>query len=211
MLTATMALAPDGQPYQLTQLQNAGGMTVTLMDWGATWLSAVLPLKSGERRELLLGCRSPADYQRRGAYLGATVGRYANRIANASLPIDGKSHALIANQGAHQLHGGPDGFHACRWRRVQHDAQQVCYALHSADGDQGFPGNLDVQVCYRLTPDNRMEISYLAQVDRPCPVNLTNHAYFNLDGAGTDARAQRLQLFADRYLPVDPEGIPAPS
>lgn len=116
MLTATAALAPDGQPYQLTQLQNAGGMTVTLMDWGATWLSAVLPLKSGERRELLLGCRSPADYQRQGAYLGATVGRYANRIANASLPIDGKPHALAANQGAHQLHGGPDGFHARRWR-----------------------------------------------------------------------------------------------
>lgn len=89
MLTATAALAPDGQPYQLTQLQNAGGMTVTLMDWGATWLSAVLPLKSGESRELLLGCRSPADYQRQGAYLGATVGRYANRIANASLPSDG--------------------------------------------------------------------------------------------------------------------------
>lgn len=208
MLTATSAVAPDGQPYQLTQLQNAGGMTVTLMDWGATWLSAVLPLKSGERRELLLGCRSPADYPRQGAYLGATVGRYANRIANASLPIDGKPHALAANQGAHQLHGGPDGFHACRWRRVQHDAQQVCYALHSAEGDQGFPGNLDVQVCYRLTHDNRLEISYLAQVDRPCPVNLTNHAYFNLDGAGTDARAQRLQLFADRYLPVDAEGIP---
>ncbi|MGK0683899.1 galactose-1-epimerase [Serratia marcescens] len=208
MLTPTAALAPDGQPYQLTQLQNAGGMTVTLMDWGATWLSAVLPLKSGERRELLLGCRSPADYQRQGAYLGATVGRYANRIANASLPIDGKPHALAANQGAHQLHGGPDGFHTRRWRRVQHDAHQVCYALHSAEGDQGFPGNLDVQVCYRLTPDNRVEISYLAQVDRPCPVNLTNHAYFNLDGAGTDARAQRLQLFADRYLPVDAEGIP---
>lgn len=208
MLTATTAVAPDGQPYQLTQLQNAGGMTVTLMDWGATWLSAVLTLKSGESRELLLGCRSPADYQRQGAYLGATVGRYANRIANASLPIDGKPHALAANQGAHQLHGGPDGFNARRWRRVQHDAQQVCYALHSAEGDQGFPGNLDVQVCYRLTHDNRLEISYLAQVDRPCPVNLTNHAYFNLDGAGTDARAQRLQLFADRYLPVDAEGIP---
>lgn len=115
MLTVSTEAAPDGQPYQLTRLQNAGGMTVTLMDWGATWLSAVLPLTSGEKRELLLGCRSAADYQRQGAYLGATVGRYANRIANASLPIDGKSHALLANQGAHQLHGGPDGFHARRW------------------------------------------------------------------------------------------------
>ena len=116
MLTATAALAPDGQPYQLTQLQNAGGMTVTLMDWGATWLSAVLPLKSGESRELLLGCRSPADYQRQGAYLGATVGRYANRIANASLPIDGKPHALAANQGAHQLPAAGAGYSTMRSR-----------------------------------------------------------------------------------------------
>lgn len=208
MLTESLQLAPDGQPYQLTRLQNAGGMTITLMDWGATWLSAVLPLKSGETRELLLGCRTPADYQRQAAYLGATVGRYANRIAYASLLVGNKPHPLLANQGEHQLHGGPEGFNARRWRIVQQDAQQVSYALHSPDGDQGFPGNLDVQVNYRLTADNRLEISYQARTDRACPVNLTNHAYFNLDGAGTDARRQRLQLFADRYLPVDSEGIP---
>ncbi|CAI0976855.1 galactose-1-epimerase [Serratia entomophila] len=209
MLTGSAERAPDGQPYQLTRLQNDAGMTVTLMDWGATWLSAELPLRSGEIRELLLGCRTPADYLRQSAYLGATVGRYANRIAHASLPLDGKAHPLVANQGKHQLHGGPAGFHARRWRRVQQDARQVRYALHSEDGDQGFPGNLDVQVCYRLTADNRLEIAYQAQTDRACPVNLTNHAYFNLDGAGSDARRQRLQLFADRYLPVDGEGIPS--
>ncbi|ANS41773.1 galactose-1-epimerase [Serratia inhibens] len=208
MLTESLQLAPDGQPYQLTRLQNAGGMTITLMDWGATWLSAVLPLKSGETRELLLGCRTPADYQRQAAYLGATVGRYANRIAYASLLVGNKPHPLLANQGEHQLHGGPEGFNARRWRIVQQDTQQVSYALHSPDGDQGFPGNLDVQVNYRLTADNRLEISYQARTDRACPVNLTNHAYFNLDGAGTDARRQRLQLFADLYLPVDSEGIP---
>lgn len=208
MLTDSLQLAPDGQPYQLTRLQNAGGMTVTLMDWGATWLSAVLPLKSGEARELLLGCRTPADYQRQAAYLGATVGRYANRIAYASLLVGNKPHPLLANQGEHQLHGGPEGFNARRWRIVQQDTQQVSYALHSLDGDQGFPGNLEVQVNYRLTADNRLEISYQARTDRACPVNLTNHAYFNLDGADTDARRQRLQLFADRYLPVDSEGIP---
>ncbi|CAI2530726.1 galactose-1-epimerase [Serratia sp. TSA_198.1] len=208
MLTDSLQLAPDGQPYQLTRLQNAGGMTVTLMDWGATWLSAVLPLKSGKTRELLLGCRTPADYQRQAAYLGATVGRYANRIAYASLLVGNKPHPLLANQGEHQLHGGPEGFNARRWRIVQQDTQQVSYALHSPDGDQGFPGNLEVQVNYRLTADNRLEISYQARTDRACPVNLTNHAYFNLDGADTDARRQRLQLFADRYLPVDSEGIP---
>lgn len=208
MLTDSLQLAPDGQPYQLTRLQNAGGMTVTLMDWGATWLSAVLPLKSGKTRELLLGCRTPADYQRQAAYLGATVGRYANRIAYASLLVDNKPHPLLANQGEHQLHGGPEGFNARRWRIVRQDTQQVSYALHSPDGDQGFPGNLEVEVNYRLTADNRLEISYQARTDRACPVNLTNHAYFNLDGADTDARRQRLQLFADRYLPVDSEGIP---
>ncbi|MBC3227184.1 galactose-1-epimerase [Serratia fonticola] len=209
MLSDNSTVAPDGQPFILTTLRNAAGMAVTFMDWGATWLSAVLPLKSGEQRELLLGCQTPQDYLHQGAYLGATVGRYANRIAHASLNIAGKPHPLIANQGEHQLHGGPNGFHARRWQIVKQDEQQVIYQLHSPDGDQGFPGNLDVTLSYRLTADHRLEIEYQAQTDRACPVNLTNHAYFNLDGAGHDARQQRLQLFADRYLPVDGDGIPS--
>lgn len=208
MLSDTTTVAPDGQPFNLTTLHNAAGMTVTLMDWGATWLSAVLPLKSGEQREVLLGCQTPQDYLHQGAYLGATVGRYANRIAHASLQIDGRPQPLIANQGQHQLHGGPNGFHARRWQIVTQDEQQVIYQLHSPDGDQGFPGNLDVTLTYRLTADHRLEIEYQAQTDRACPVNLTNHAYFNLDGAGHDARQQRLQIFADSYLPVDSDGIP---
>ncbi|HGM5493254.1 TPA: galactose-1-epimerase [Serratia fonticola] len=208
MLSDNSAVAPDGQPFNLTTLRNAAGTTITLMDWGATWLSAVLPLKSGERRELLLGCQTPQDYLHQGAYLGATVGRYANRIAHACLQIDGKPRPLIANQGEHQLHGGPNGFHARRWQIVEQHEQQVVYQLHSPDGDQGFPGNLDVTLTYRLTADHRLEIEYQAQTDRACPVNLTNHAYFNLDGAGHDARQQRLQLFADRYLPVASDGIP---
>ncbi|AHG21642.1 galactose-1-epimerase [Chania multitudinisentens RB-25] len=208
MLTGASANAPDGQPFTLTTLRNAGGMTVTLMDWGATWLSAVLPLKSGEKRELLLGCKTAADYLHQKAYLGATIGRYANRIAHASLLIDGKPHPLIANQGEHQLHGGPEGFHARRWQILSQDEQQITYQLHSEDGDQGFPGDLEVKLTYRLTAEHRLEISYQAQVNHTCPVSLTNHAYFNLDGPGHDARQQRLQLFADRYLPVNSEGIP---
>ncbi|MBJ2068084.1 galactose-1-epimerase [Serratia odorifera] len=208
MLNHDDLLAPDGQPFTLTTLQNAGGMSITLMDWGATWLSALLPLHDGSQRELLLGCASPALYPRQDAYLGATVGRYANRIAHASLTVDGAPCPLVANQGEHQLHGGPQGFHARRWQIASQDAQQVVYQLHSADGDQGFPGNLQVSVSYHLTDDHRLEIRYQAQTDRACPVNLTNHAYFNLDGAGQDARLQTLQLFADRYLPVDSEGIP---
>ncbi|MDK1704072.1 galactose-1-epimerase [Serratia rubidaea] len=209
MLNATeQQLAPDGRPFTLTTLSNAGGMTVTLMDWGATWHSARLPLGGGEMREVLLGCATPADYLRQSAYLGATVGRYANRIADASLPLDSGTQALLANQGPHQLHGGPEGFHARRWHIAQQDRQQVTYQLHSPDGDQGFPGNLQVSARFRLTDDHQLEIDYQAQVDRPCPVNLTNHAYFNLDGAGQDARRQTLQLHADYYLPVDEQGIP---
>lgn len=200
--------APDGRPFELSTLRNQAGMSVVLMDWGATWLSCQVPLPGGARREVLLGCAAPADYPRQSAYLGASIGRYANRIAHATIRHDGQTFPLTANQGAHQLHGGPAGFHARRWRIVRQDAEQITYQLVSADGDQGYPGNLEAQVRYRLTEHNALEIEYSAIVDRPCPVCLTNHAYFNLDGGLTDVRRHKLQLFANRYLPVAADGIP---
>ncbi|KAA8999880.1 galactose-1-epimerase [Affinibrenneria salicis] len=200
--------APDGQPFQLISLRNDAGMQIMLMDWGATWLSCQLPLAGGEMREVLLGCATPADYPRQNAYIGASVGRYANRIAHAVLRHRDQTFRLAANSGAHQLHGGPEGFNARRWNIVAGDSREVTLQLHSPDGDQGFPGALTAQVRYRLTEQNGLEIEYLAGVDKPCPVCLTNHAYFNLDGQPGDARHHRLQLFADRYLPVDGEGIP---
>lgn len=201
-------LAPDGQPFEQVTLQNAAGATATFMDWGATWLSFTLPLADGTTRELLLGCQSPQEYMNQSAYLGATVGRYANRIARAQFDIDGKPHLVVANQGVHQLHGGPEGFHARRWTILEQTAQKLTFQLFSADGDQGYPGNMTAKVHYQLTDDNRLEIRYEATVDKLCPVNLTNHAYFNLAGEGTDARQHKLQLFADRFLPVDSDGIP---
>lgn len=117
-LSSVDQLAPDGHPFELTELYNKAGMSVTLMDWGATWLSAILPLKGGEKRELLLGCQTPTDYLHQAAYLGATVGRYANRIANAQITVDGEILHLIPNQGVNQLHGGLEGFHARRWKKV---------------------------------------------------------------------------------------------
>jgi len=201
-------LAPDGQPFKIITLRNAAGTTATLMDWGATWLSLQLPLQDGKSRELLLGCQHPADYIVQHAYLGATLGRYANRIANATIEIDGKPHSLVANQHGNQLHGGPEGFDKRRWQILTHSAQHISFQLTSADGDQGFPGELTAQVDYRLTDDNRLEIRYRATVDKLCPVNLSNHAYFNLDGEGSDARQQTLELLADQFLPVDSDGIP---
>ncbi|WP_034913480.1 galactose-1-epimerase [Erwinia sp. 9145] len=208
MLTGTEALAPDGQPWRITTLRNAAGMVVSLMDWGATWLSARVPMKDGTVREALLGCATPSDYLHQTAYLGATVGRYANRIAQARLSVNGATIQLAANQGEHQLHGGPEGFNARRWQILSQSAQNVVYQLDSPAGDQGFPGRLLATVTYSLTEDNTLSIAYHATVDEACPVNLTNHAYFNLDAEHGDARQHTLRLNADRYLPVDSDGIP---
>lgn len=206
MLTDRQSLAPDGQPWRITVLRNANGMLATFMDWGATWLSARVPMQDGSVREALLGCATPADYLHQDAYLGATVGRYANRIANATLTR--QNIRLAANQGAHQLHGGPEGFDKRRWQIVSQSENEVIYRIDSPDGDQGFPGNLLADVRYHLDDDNCLSIHYTAQVDKACPVNLTNHAYFNLDAHHGDARQHRLQLLAEKFLPVDSMGIP---
>ncbi len=208
MLNETPALAPDGQPYRLLTLRNSAGMVVTLMDWGATLLSARIPLSDGGVREALLGCASPEHYQDQAAFLGASIGRYANRIADSRYTFNGETVTLQPSQGVNQLHGGPDGFDKRRWQIVNHNERQVLFAISSDDGDQGFPGNLCATVQYRLTDDNRISITYRATVDKPCPVNLTNHVYFNLDGDQTDVRNHKLQLLADEYLPVDEGGIP---
>ncbi|MFP2238024.1 galactose-1-epimerase [Pseudescherichia vulneris] len=208
MLKEIPTLAPDGLPFRLLTLRNGAGMVVTLMDWGATLLSARVPMQDGTVREALLGCASPEHYPSQAAYLGASVGRYANRIANSRFTLGGTTYELTPNQGPNQLHGGPDGFDKRRWRVVNQNDESVLFALESADGDQGFPGNLSATAHYRLTDDNRIAIEYRATVDKACPVNLTNHVYFNLDGGQSDVRQHKLQIAAEAYLPVDEMGIP---
>ncbi|OAT31139.1 aldose 1-epimerase [Buttiauxella brennerae ATCC 51605] len=208
MLKETPQLAPDGQPFRISTLRNSAGIVVTVMDWGATLLSCRVPMKDGTVRETLLGCETPEDYLNQAAYLGATVGRYANRIANSQFERDGVTVKVTANQGAHQLHGGPDGFDKRRWRIVRQNENEVLYTLDSQDGDQGFPGELRATARYALTEDNCITVEFRAKTSKPCPVNLTNHAYFNLDGQQNDIRQHRLQLLADSYLPVDSDGIP---
>ncbi|OOF44432.1 galactose-1-epimerase [Rodentibacter rarus] len=207
MLEKTEFNAPDGKPYQLVALQNEKGMCIKLMDWGATWLSCQVPVK-GELREVLLGCNTE-DYAVQQAYLGASVGRYANRIANAQFELNGETIQLVANQGAHQLHGG-EGFNKRRWEMQKCGENSVRFSLYSPDGDQGFPGSLNVAVTYTLTEDNAVKIEYEGVSDKDTALNLTNHAYFNLENAaqGSDIREHRLRLNSDFYLPVDAEGIP---
>lgn len=209
MLNQTTDLAPDGQPWNILTLRNDAGMTATVMDWGATLLSAQVTLVDGSVREALLGCSTPGDYTRQAAYLGASIGRYANRIGNSRFSLDEHIVNLTpSNEAGHQLHGGPEGFDKRRWQIVSADARHALFSISSSDGDQGFPGNLTATALYRLTDDNRISIEYRATVDRPCPVNLTNHVYFNLDGVQSDVRNHKLQIFADAYLPVESDGIP---
>ncbi|SFR01962.1 aldose 1-epimerase [Enterobacter sp. kpr-6] len=208
MLNETPALAPDGLAYRLITLRNGAGMVVTLMDWGATLLSARVPLPDGSVRETLLGCRTPQTYQEQTAYFGASIGRYANRIAASRFTLDGTEYTLLPSQGENQLHGGPQGFDKRRWRIARQNDREVLFTIDSLDGDQGFPGNVNASALFRLTDDNRISIEYRATTDKPCPVNLTNHAYFNLDGEQGDVRQHTLQLLADEYLPVGEDGIP---
>ncbi|PJG84499.1 galactose-1-epimerase [Conservatibacter flavescens] len=192
---------------QIIRLTNSHGMVIELMDWGATWLSCQVPV-NGELREVLLGCR-PQDYRHQQAYLGATIGRYANRIANSRFLLNGKWVELTPNQGEHQLHGG-NGFDKRTWQVEKCGQNFVEFSLFSPDGDQGFVGNVQVKVVYRLTEDNGVEVEFEAQSDEDTPLNLTNHAYFNLENAqtGRDVRNHILQLHATQYLPVDSAGIP---
>lgn len=199
----------DGKPAQLIELTNCHGMSVVFMDIGATWLSCTLPV-SGELREVLLRSPNMVEHMQQGAYFGAVVGRFANRIAKGQFELEGKQYQLGINNGENSLHGGLEGFDKRRWSVVEQDSQHVVFRLYSPDGDQGYPGNLDVQVTYTLTDDNALQIAYLASCDQSCPVNLTNHAYFNLAGEASRAKSldHHLQLMADAYLPTDAGLIP---
>ena len=196
-------------PPHVLRLHRAGGLTLTLMDQGATWLSCRVPMSDGALREVLLGCDTPSSYEQQTAYLGATIGRYANRIGQSRIAHEGRSWTLAANPGSrHHLHGGPQGFDRRRWTIESQSDTAVCFSIDSPDGDQGYPGRLQARVTYRLLGDDTIEMDSEARVSAPSPVCLTNHAYFNLDAEAGDVRSHRLRIAADRYTPVDAELIP---
>jgi aldose 1-epimerase len=201
------AHAAGGGPPRVFTIGDGAGMTLTVMDIGATWLSCRVPLGDGAQREVLLGHAAPADYLHEPGYLGAVVGRYANRIANARFALDGRVHELVPNEGPHHLHGGGDGFHRRRWAVAETSPHHVRLSLVSPAGDQGFPGELKAEVEYRARA-RTVSITFDAEVSEPCPVNLTSHPYFNLEGEPRDARGHRVRIAASRYLPIDRNLIP---
>ncbi len=208
----TDQLAPDGHPVRVITLGNANGCQVVFMDWGATWLSCLVPMQPSGTREVVLRSPNLKQHLQQNAYLGATIGRYANRIAEAKFTtsdvLEPQTLKLSPNDHGNSLHGGPNGFDSKRWQVESYDAGKVMFSLVSQDGDQGFPGRLKVRACYELGSDNSVTASFEASTDKPCPVNITNHAYFNLASSHNSVLTHELQILADRFLPVHGSGIP---
>jgi aldose 1-epimerase len=201
----------EGQPVQLHTLTNARGMEVSVSEFGATLTSIRVPDVHGRLDEVTLGLHSLADYVASNPFLGSTVGRYANRLANGQLTIDGRTLALAQNNNGNHLHGGLRGFDKRIWKSEAirtADASAVRFTIVSPDGEEGYPGALSVTVTYTL-PDESSEltIDFAATTDAPTACNLTNHVFFNLAGQGS-ILDHRLTLRSDRLIPVTAALIP---
>lgn len=199
-----------GKPARLIRLENNRGMAVALSDYGARIVGLLVPDKAGCPTDVVLGFDSINGYLAADEiYHGVTAGRFANRIANGRFTIDGETFSIEPNNGPNALHGGAGGFHTRVWdRRVVYREEADFYYV-AADGEEGFPGRLSVVVNYRLTDDNELVITYRAETDKPTVVNLTNHAFFNLNGEGNgNVLDHILSIAADKYLPCDEYQIP---
>ena len=198
---------PDGHQVDLLVVGGAPGPVLEVLTLGAAVHTLTVTGGDGVRRNVALGHRSVADRLASPAYLGATVGRYANRIGGASFELDGSRVRLEANERGSSLHGGPEGFDRRLWDVVSHTDDEAVLELVSADGDQGFPGTLTARVACRVTHAS-VALELTATTDAPTVVNLTNHAYLNLDGEGRGTVDDHLlEVAADAYLPVQ-DGLP---
>lgn len=193
---------PSGENVEQITLDN-GILSCSIITYGAILQSLMVPDRHGNATDIVLGFDTLEEYLTDSEYTGATVGRFTNRIANGHFHLNGKEYSLSINDGAHHLHGGIKGFSHRLWTIADLSPTHVTLSLFSPDGEEGFPGNLNVCVTYRLEA-SALAIHYQAKTDLSTPCNLTNHTYFNLDGhdAGSIAN-QRLALYASRYTPID--------
>jgi aldose 1-epimerase len=199
----------DGKKTDLYYLKNKNGVQAAITSWGGRLVSLVVPDKDGAMTDVVIGFDSLTTYQVAGDFYGAIIGRYGNRIGRATFNLEGKTYNLSVNNGPNTLHGGKEGFDAKVWDAKQLNDHSLEINYLSKDGEMGFPGNLTVKVVYDLQDDNSLKISYEATTDKPTVVNLTNHAYWNLNGccSGTILN-HALQIDADAYTPVDTTLIP---
>ena len=188
------------------RLGQAPGPTVTLLTLGAMLHRLEVLGGDGRRHDVVLGHLDVATYLASTYYLGGVIGRYANRIADGHFELDGRTVRVPANDRGHALHGGPDGFDRRLWEVLEHRADRAVLRLVSPDGDMGFPGTVEATATYEVTAGS-VRLVLEATTDAPTVVNLTSHAYFNLDGAGT-VESHRLWVPADRWTPVDEDAIP---
>jgi aldose 1-epimerase len=200
----------QGQKAKLFTLKNNSGATVAITNYGGRLVSLLVPDKDGKATDVILGYDSLKSYQKpKEPYFGAIIGRYGNRIAKGKFTLDGKAYQLDINDGVNTLHGGFNGFYGKVFSAKQLSTSQLELTYVSKDGEGGYPGNLTATVVYTLGDDNSLKIEYKATTDKTTVVNLTNHAYFNLNGAGSPTITDNvLQINADAFLPVDTTLIP---
>jgi aldose 1-epimerase len=207
---APFGTTPAGDSIEVFTLTNAHGMEVRAITYGGIITSLRTPDRTGRLDDIVLGFDSLAGYVRGTPYFGSIIGRYGNRIARGRFTLEGKTYELATNNGQNHLHGGNKGFDKVIWagEPIESDsAVGVVFTYTSPDGEEGYPGRLDVRVTYTLTDQNELIIDYFAQTDQPTPVNLTQHSYFNL-AAGGDILGHELMINAAGYTPVDSTLIP---
>lgn len=203
----------DGRAVEAVTLTNGKGVVARIISYGAILQSVETPDRAGKRAEIALGYDSMDGYLKAPNYFGATVGRYANRIAGGRFVLDGKTYSLAQNNGPNALHGGKLGFDKVLWRIVSvkdGPAPSVTLAYTAADGEEGYPGKLDVTATYTLSADNALTVEYKATTDKPTIVNMTNHSFFNLwgEGSGKSILSHVLTMPAAQYTPVGETLIP---
>jgi aldose 1-epimerase len=200
----------NGQKTRLFELKNKNGLKAVFTNYGQRLVALYIPDKEGNFEDVVLGFPTLDKYcTAKEKYFGATIGRYANRIANGSFVIDSITYKLAQNNGKNHLHGGIKGFESVVWEAHQISDQEIEFDRISPDGEEGYPGNLMVKVHYSLSDDNALKIDYYASTDKKTPVNLTHHSFFNLAGAGNgNVEDHKLLLNADYYTPVNKNLIP---
>ncbi|MBC8084706.1 MAG: galactose mutarotase [Hymenobacter sp.] len=214
---ASFGKTTAGAEAQLYTLTNAHGVKATISTFGGTLTSLLVPDKAGKLGDVILGFDDVDGYQspefrKSNPYFGALIGRYGNRIKGGKFTVEGKEYTLAKNNGPNSLHGGKIGFDQVVWQAepgTSAEGQTLKLTYQSKDGEEGYPGNLVVTVVYTLTTDDALRLDYTATTDKATPVNLTNHAYFNLShGVGKDILGHEVTLPADRYTVVDATLIP---
>ncbi|HRP58654.1 aldose epimerase family protein [Agriterribacter sp.] len=200
----------DGKPTALYILKNKAGACAAVTNYGGRLVSLVVPGKDGKPVDVVVGFKDVQDYvSSTEPYFGATIGRVGNRIAKGKFSLDGKTYTLFTNNGPNTLHGGKKGYQDVVWDASQPNDSTLQLKYLSKDGEEGFPGNLDITVLYTLAANNALKIDYHATTDQKTVVNLTNHAFFNLNGEGSGTiNDHLLQINADKYTPVDATLIP---